>query len=125
MVTKNVEVISALDFLSTLFSILKTKNVNVVSSEKLLTTIGKYRNNFLGLFIDMDINNNCGTVYSNDLEEGISMLQILGAISKSNPKYERIILKMNKDSANEIIAKCPQKYLIEIQDFSDIFLNEE
>lgn len=124
MQASSVEVFSALEFLSTLFSILKTKNVNVISSEKLMSSIGKHRDDFLGLFIDMDVNNNCGTVYSHDLEEGISMLQILGAISKSNPKYERIILKMHKDSANEIIKKCPQKYLDEIQDFSEVFLSE-
>lgn len=124
METKSMEIFSAQDFLSTLFSILKIKNVNVVSSDKLLSVVGKYRDEFLGLFIDMDINNNCGTIYSHDIEEGISMLQILGAVSKSNPKYERIILKLHKESANEIIAKCPPKFLNEIQDFSEVFLNE-
>lgn len=113
---------TALDFLSVLFSLLKTRNVNVVSSEKLMSVIGKYRNDFLGLFIDIDINNNCGTVYSRDLEEGISMLQILGAVSKSNPKYERIILKMNKESANEIIENCQSEYLEEMKEFTDIFM---
>lgn len=117
-------VFSALDFLSTLFAILKTKNVNVVSSDKLMKIIGQQRDEFLGLFIDMDINDNCGTVYSHDIEEGISMLQILGAISKSNPRYERIILKMHKESANEIIEKCPEGYLEDIEAFSEVFLSE-
>ena len=116
---------TALDFLSVLFSILKTRNVNVVSSEKLMSVIGKHRDDFLGLFIDIDINNNCGTVYSHDLEEGISMLQILGAVSKSNPRYERIILKMHKESANEIISNCQPEYLLEMQEFADIFLNAQ
>ena len=114
---------TALDFLSVLFSILKTRNVNVVSSEKLMSVIGDNREAFLGLFIDIDINKNCGTVYSHDLEEGISMLQILGAVSKSNPKYERIILKMHKESANEIISQCDPEYLADMQEFADIFLN--
>lgn len=117
-------VFSALDFLSTLFAILKTRNVNVVSSDKLMRIIGRERETFLGLFIDMDINDNCGTVYSHDIEEGISMLQILGAVSKSNPRYERIILKMHKETANEIIEKCPELYLTEINAFADVFLNE-
>lgn len=117
-------VFSALDFLSTLFAILKTRNVNVVSSDKLMKIIGKKRDEFLGLFIDMDINDNCGTVYSHDIEEGISMLQILGAVSKSNPRYERIILKMHKESANEIIENCSEQYLSEIEAFADAFLSE-
>lgn len=113
---------TALDFLSVLFSILKTRNINVISSEKLMSVIGEHRDEFLGLFINIDINSNCGTVYSHDLEEGISMLQILGAVSKSNPKYERIILKMHKESANEIISKCQHEYFEEINEFADIFL---
>lgn len=52
------------------------------------------------------------------------MLQILGAISKSNPRYERIILKMHKESANEIIEKCPEGYLEDIEAFSEVFLRE-
>ena len=115
---------SALDFLSVLFSLLKRQNINVVSSEKLLSTIGKYRDEFLGLFIDIDVNYNSGTVYSHDLEEGISMLQILGAIGKSNPKYERIILKMHKESANEIIENCDEQYLEEVVKFAQRFLKE-
>ncbi len=117
--------LTALDFLSVLFSILKRQNINVISSEKLMSVIGKYRDEFINLFINIDINNNCGTVYSHDLEEGISMLQILGAISKSNPKYERIILKMHKESAEEIIAKCQKEYTEEIQKFAKKFLDEK
>lgn len=120
----DIGIFSGLDFLSTFFSLLKTKNVNVVSSDKLFTIIGKYRDEFLGLFVDIDIMNNCGTVCSHELEEGISMLQILGAVSKSNPRYERIILKMHKETANEMINKCPTEYCDEIKRFVEVFLNE-
>lgn len=120
----NIEIFSALDFLSTFFSILKTKNVNVISSDKLFDVIGRYREDYLGLFIDIDIINNCGTICSHELEEGISMLQILGAVSKSNPKYERIILKMHKESATEMIKECPSEYLKDIEAFAELFLNE-
>jgi hypothetical protein len=120
----DVAIFSGLDFLSVFFSMLKTKNVNVVSSDKLLRIIGRHRDDFLGLFIDMDIIDNCGTVYSYELEEGISMLQILGAIGKSNPKYERIILKMHKATAYEMIQNCPDDYREEIERFVNVFLLE-
>lgn len=120
----SVKIFSAIDFLSTFFSILKTRNINVVSSSKLFSVVGKYRDQFIGLFIDIDIIDNCGTVCSHDLEEGISMLQILGAISKANPRYERIILKMHKESANEMIQDCPEEYRTEIEAFTEVFINE-
>jgi hypothetical protein len=120
----DVAIFSGLDFLSVFFSMLKTKNVNVVSSDKLLKIIGRHRDDFLELFIDMDIINNCGTVYSYELEEGISMLQILGAIGKSNPKFERIILKMHKETAYEMIQNCPVYYRNKIEDFVTVFLSE-
>ena len=50
----------AIDFLGVFFSILKTKNKNVVSSKQLFDTVGKYSNKYMGLFLDIDIRNNCG-----------------------------------------------------------------
>jgi len=117
-------VFTALDFLSAFFSILKKENVNIISATEMFKAIGKYRNEFLPLFIDIDIINNEETVCSQDLEEGISMLQILGVVGKANPKYERIILKMNKNTADDVISKCDDYYLNKIKEFATKFLNE-
>jgi len=124
MVDTTPRVFTALDFLSTFFSILKNRDVNVVSATKVFETIGRHRDKYLALFIDIDITHTGETVCSQDLEESISMLQIIGAVGKANPRYERIILKMNKAAAKEIIECCPNSYLKMIECFTDEFLEE-
>lgn len=114
----------AFDFLGVFFSVLKERNKNVISSKQLFDTVGKHRDNFKDLFLDIDIRNNCGVYFSSDLEEGITMLQILGAVGKANPRYEKIILKLDKESANDIIENCDKKHLERINEFTDIFLKE-
>lgn len=120
----NQEMFLAIDFLGVFFSMLKKANKNVVSSKQLFDTVGKYCNNFMDLFMDIDVRDNCGAYYSKDLEEGITMLQILGAVSKANPRYEKIILKIDKDSADEMINDCNNEKRIRIEEFVNIFLKE-
>lgn len=114
----------AIDFLSTFFSILKKKNKNVVASNQLFDSIGHNRDKFWDLFLDIDIRNNCGVYCSQDIEEGITMLQILGAVGKTNPRYEKIILKMSKETADEMIRDCPPDKYTKIEQFADIFLSK-
>lgn len=114
----------AIDFLGVFFSILKTKNKNVVSSKQLFDTVGKYSNKYMGLFLDIDIRNNCGIYFSSDIEEGITMLQIIGAVGKANPRYEKIILKLDKETAEDIISSCDKHILQEIESFTELFLKE-
>jgi len=115
-------VFSAIDFLGAFFSELKIRNINVISSSDLLDTIGKFRDEFANLFLDINIRDNCGTICSPDIEEGISMLQILGAIGKTNPRYERIILKLNKDTANDIVKDCDKEFIEDVMKFTDKFI---
>lgn len=121
---ENQDLFLAIDFLGVFFSVLKKKNKNVVSSQQLFESIGKHSQEFIDLFLDIDIRDNCGVYFSQDIEEGITMLQILGAVGKANPRYEKIILKMDKDSAEDIISGCNPQILSRINDFTDIFLNE-
>ena len=122
--TENQDLFLAIDFLGVFFSVLKKKNKNVVSSQQLFESIGKHSQEFMDLFLDIDIRDNCGVYFSQDIEEGITMLQILGAVGKANPRYEKIILKMDKDSAEDIINGCNKEILNRIIEFTNIFLNE-
>lgn len=122
--TENQDLFLAIDFLGVFFSVLKKNNKNVVSSQQLFESIGKHSQEFMDLFLDIDIRDNCGVYFSQDIEEGITMLQILGAVGKANPRYEKIILKMDKDSAEDIISGCNPQTLSRINEFTDIFLNE-
>lgn len=120
----NQELFLAIDFLGVFFSILKNRNKNVISSKQLFDTVGKHCEEFMDLFLDIDVRDNCGVYFSQDLEEGITMLQILGAVSKANPRYEKIILKLDKDSAKDMIDRCDSQILERINEFTDIFLEE-
>lgn len=122
--TENQDLFLAIDFLGVFFSVLKKKNKNVVSSKQLFETIGRHSQEFIDLFFDIDIRDNCGVYFSQDIEEGITMLQIIGAVGKANPRYEKIILKMDKDSAEDIISECNPRVLSRIYEFTDIFLSE-
>ena len=121
---ETVFVFTALDFLSTFFSVLKKKNVNVVSAARLFEAIGKHRDSYLPIFIDIDVISNGGVIYSHDLEEGLSMLQIIGAIGKANPRFERIILKMHKEDAEVFIENCPEPYRNYVVNFANEYLKE-
>lgn len=117
-------VFTAQDFLSAFFSALKLRNINVVSSDELYSFIDGNQEQYQELFIDIDIVNNSGTIYSDDLEEGLSMLQVIGAIGKANPKYERIILKMHKKSASEILETIDEGHRVYIDSLAEAFLAE-
>lgn len=121
---KSSDTILAIDFLGVFFSILKKKNKNVVSSQRLLDVIGRHSRDFLDIFLNIDVRDNCGVYFSQDIEEGITMLQIIGAVSKANPRYEKIILKLDKDSADDIISDCEQSVYKRICEFTDIYLSE-
>ncbi len=69
--TKKQEVFLAIDFLGVFFSMLKQRNKNVVSSKILFDTIGKHCQEFMDLFLDIDVRNNCGVYFSQDIEEGM------------------------------------------------------
>lgn len=122
--TETQDLFLAIDFLGVFFSVLKKKNRNVVSSKQLFDTVGKHCAEFPDLFLDIDIRDNCGVYFSQDIEEGITMLQILGAVSKANPRYEKIILKLDRDSVDDILEKCDEKILKRINEFTEIFLRE-
>ena len=52
------------------------------------------------------------------------MLQIIGAVGKANPRYEKIILKLDKETAEDIISSCDKHILQEIESFTELFLKE-
>lgn len=118
-----ISVLTGFDFLSTLFSILRSNKKTVISINSLFEFINSKRNEYEDLFLDIDINNNGDFVHSNDLEEGLSMLQIIGAIGKVNPRYEKVMIKLHYDSAQEIIKQCSEDYKPSIEKFAEEFIS--
>ncbi len=121
--TKNYEIFLAIDFLRIFISILR-KNKIMFYSKQLLNTIGRNYQEFKDLFLDIDIRENYGVFFSQDIEEAITMLQILGEVIKVNLRYDKIIIKLSEVSADDIIKNCDSQILKRMNKFTDIFLSE-
>ncbi len=121
--TKNYEIFLAIDFLRIFISILR-KNKIMFYSKQLLNTTGRNYQEFKDLFLDIDIRENYGVFFSQDIEEAITMLQILGEVIKVNLRYDKIIIKLSEVSADDIIKNCDSQILKRMNKFTDIFLSE-
>ena len=45
----------------------------------------------------------------NDISEGINNLQTFGLVGKLNPKYEKLVIYLSTEEANEILKECTQE----------------
>ena len=61
------------------------------------------------MFEDIEFRTSIDNVISNDISEGINNLQTFGVVGKLNPKYEKLVIYLTVDKADEILAECPDK----------------
>ncbi len=61
------------------------------------------------MFEDIEFRTSIDNVISNDISEGINNLQTFGIVGKLNPKYEKLVIYLTVDEADEILAECPDK----------------
>lgn len=106
--------VSAYNFMRYLCAILATQGKVIVDLSSLTYNIfkfkGKVSEEFQFLFDDIEfrtgIDNN---VASNDISEGLNSLQTFGIIGKLNPTYEKIVIYLTPDEAENILESCDQK----------------
>lgn len=58
------------------------------------------------LFEDIEFRTNIDYVSSNDISESINNLQTFGLVGKLNPKYEKLVIYLTLEEADEILAEC-------------------
>ncbi|EOS49419.1 hypothetical protein C809_01649 [Lachnospiraceae bacterium MD335] len=61
------------------------------------------------MFEDIEFRTNIDNVISNDISEGINNLQTFGLVGKLNPKYEKLVIYLSTEEANEILKECTQE----------------
>jgi len=105
--------ISATGFMRFLFASL-TKEANIIIDEsqiveKILDFMKKSKPEQEFLFEDIEIRENIDSIVSRDINEGINTLQTFGVIGKFNPSYEKIIIYLSEEEADEILEDCPSE----------------
>lgn len=58
------------------------------------------------MFEDIEFRKGINSVTSNDIAEGINNLQTFGLIGKLNPKYEKLIIYLTDEEADDILNEC-------------------
>jgi len=91
-----------------------TKEANIIIDEsqiveKILDFMKKSKPEQEFLFEDIEIRENIDSIVSRDINEGINTLQTFGVIGKFNPSYEKIIIYLSEEEADEILEDCPSE----------------
>jgi hypothetical protein len=58
------------------------------------------------IFNDIEFREGIDSVVSYDIDEGINNLQTLGVIGKLNPTYEKIVVYLSEQDADDILKHC-------------------
>jgi len=75
---------------------------------------------FKFMFEDIEFRTSIDHVVSNDISEGINALQTFGIVGKLNPKYEKLVIYLTEDEADDILGKCTadiSKVMLELAAF--------
>lgn len=63
------------------------------------------------MFEDIEFRISIDNVISNDISEGINNLQTFGIVGKLNPKYEKLVIYLTTDEADEILSECSNEVM--------------
>jgi len=102
--------ISVNNFMRYLFaSLAKEKNV-IIKKSDIVGKIFKFKSSSNTdqkyIFNDIEFREGIDNVVSYDIDEGINNLQTLGVIGKLNPRYERIVIYLSEQDAEDILKRC-------------------
>lgn len=97
--------ITSYGFVRLLFAKLSLLGRNIVPRDTMVEHIYKLseKNEYKKLLDDIGFRVFIDSVSSQELEDGISSLQTFGMIGKINPTFEKIIIFITEDMANDII----------------------
>lgn len=101
--------ISSYDFMRYLCASLVRRSKVVIDMESIIPKIYEFKQNNLNMifiFDDIEFRKNIDNIVSSDISEGINYLQTFGLVGKINPKYEKLIIYLTIDEANDILSEC-------------------
>jgi hypothetical protein len=104
--------VSAYNFMRYLCaSLTQSKNV-IIDMTQAVNKIYSFRQdsgaNYKFLFEDIEFRTSVDYVVSYDINEGINSLQTLGIIGKYYPAYEKFVICLTEQEANDILRSCDE-----------------
>lgn len=106
--------ITAYQTILLIFSELVKKGKTVLRQDRLVQTLYEFRSKedtFL-LFEDIAFCNHLDSITSVDIEDSLSKLQTYGAIGRLNPAYEKIVIYISRDEADNFIKSFGDQFVI-------------
>lgn len=115
--------ITAYESMLLIFSELVKKGKTVLRQDTLVQTLYKFRNgeNTHQLFEDIAFKNHLDTITSVDVEDSMSKLQTYGAIGKLNPAYEKIVIYISREEAENFINSFNKQFVVAADEISEAF----
>ena len=115
--------VTAYESLLLICSKLVEKGKVVLRQDALVSMLYNFKNNpdTQLLLKDITFKRNLDTITSLDIEDSLSRLQTFGAIGRLNPAYEKIIIYINPDEAEQFIETYGQQYIDAADIISEAF----
>jgi len=104
--------ISSYDFMRYFCASLIKRNKVIIDLDSIIKRIYGFKQaneQFKYMFEDIEFRTGIDTVVSNDISEGINSLQTFGLVGKLNPKYEKLVIYLTAEEAEEILAECTEE----------------
>ena len=115
--------ITAYESILLIFSELVRKGKTVLRQDTLVPILYNYRNGYDThlLFEDIAFNNHLDTITSVDVEDSLSKLQTYGAIGTLNPAYEKIVIYISREEAENFINSFDGQFVTAADEISEAF----
>lgn len=101
--------ISSYDFMRYLCAALVKQSKVIIDLDSIIKHIydfKKQNEQLKFMFEDIEFRTSVDNVVSNDISEGINNLQTFGIVGKLNPKYEKLVIYLTNQEADEILLEC-------------------
>lgn len=115
--------ITAYESILLIFSELVKRGKTVLRQDTLVPTLYNYKDaeNTQLLFEDIAFRNHLDTITSVDVEDSLSKLQTFGAIGKLNPAYEKIVIYISREEANNFLNSFDERFVAAARAISEAF----
>lgn len=104
--------ISSYNFMRYLCASLVKRSKVIIDLDSIISHIYDFKQNnekLKFMFEDIEFRTSIDNVISNDISEGINNLQTFGIVGKLNPKYEKLVIYLTADEADEILSECSEE----------------
>lgn len=115
--------ITAYESILLIFSELVKKGKTVLRQDMLVPTLYNYKDadETHLLFEDIAFKNHLDTITSVDVEDSLSKLQTFGAIGRLNPAYEKIVIYISHEEADNFLESFGEQYIAAADVISEAF----